>query len=128
MLLVVYKLHNIVNLCIIALRHCVISVSAVLARDEFPVFMPTTEELAERTGLVPGCVPPFGQPILPFPLYAAPACAENERIAFNAGSLEHSIVMSARDWVELAQPVLLRGTASRKDDPLLPRPRRKPRR
>jgi len=68
----------------------------------------TTVELAERAGLVPGCVPPFGQPILPFPLYADPACAENERIAFNAGSLERSIVMSARDWVELAQPILLR--------------------
>ncbi len=68
----------------------------------------TTEELAERTGLVPGSVPPFGQPVLPFPLYADPACAENERIAFNAGSLECSVVMSARDWVELAQPVLLR--------------------
>jgi Ala-tRNA(Pro) deacylase len=29
----------------------------------------TPEELAERTGLVPGSVPPFGQPLLPFPLY-----------------------------------------------------------
>src|ERR1700679_2736147 len=28
----------------------------------------TPEELMELTGLVPGSVPPFGQPILPFPL------------------------------------------------------------
>src|ERR1035441_5005640 len=27
----------------------------------------TPEELAELTGLVPGSVPPFGQPLLPFP-------------------------------------------------------------
>ncbi len=27
------------------------------------------EELAELTGLVPGSVPPFGEPILPFKLY-----------------------------------------------------------
>lgn len=68
----------------------------------------TPDELAQRTGLVPGSVPPFGEPILPFRLYADPACAENERIAFNAGSLQDSIVMSAADWRALAEPVLLR--------------------
>src|SRR4051812_4710347 len=29
----------------------------------------TKEELLELTGLVPGAVPPFGQPVLPFELY-----------------------------------------------------------
>src|SRR5258708_6284261 len=32
----------------------------------------TPEELMEMTGLVPGSVPPFGEPVLPFPVYADP--------------------------------------------------------
>ena len=62
------------------------------------------EELLELTGLVPGCVPPFGPPILPFPLYVDPSVLENERIAFNAGSLTDSIIMNIVDYRRLAQP------------------------
>src|SRR4051812_7090092 len=40
------------------------------------------EELHEMTGLVPGSVPPFGAPILPFPLYVDPSVLENPRVAF----------------------------------------------
>lgn len=66
----------------------------------------TREELHELTGLVPGCVPPFGEPILPFELYADEAVgASTGRVAFNAGSLTHSIIMSALDWEKLAKPV-----------------------
>jgi Ala-tRNA(Pro) deacylase len=64
----------------------------------------TPEELAELTGFVPGSVPPFGEPVLPFPLYADPSVFENERIAFNAGSLTDSIVMAAADYRRLAVP------------------------
>jgi Ala-tRNA(Pro) deacylase len=64
----------------------------------------TPEELAELTGLVPGAVPPFGQPILPFPLFVDPSVFENERIAFNAGSLTDSIVMPIDDYRRLAAP------------------------
>jgi len=65
----------------------------------------TREELHELTGLVPGCVPPFGEPILPFELYADKAVgAAVDRVAFNAGSLTHSIIMSATDWEKLAKP------------------------
>ena len=66
------------------------------------------EELAELTGLVPGCVPPFGEPILPFKLYVDESIARNERIAFNAGSLTYSIIMSTEDYVALAQPEIFR--------------------
>jgi Ala-tRNA(Pro) deacylase len=62
----------------------------------------TPEELAELTGLVPGSVPPFGRPLLPFPLYVDPSVFTNERIAFNAGSLTDSIVMPAGDYDRLA--------------------------
>ena len=64
----------------------------------------TAEELAEMTGLVPGSVPPFGAPILPFPLCVDPSVFTNERIAFNAGSLTDSIVMQASDYRRLAAP------------------------
>jgi prolyl-tRNA editing enzyme YbaK/EbsC (Cys-tRNA(Pro) deacylase) len=64
----------------------------------------TPEELRELTGLDPGSVPPFGGPILPFPLYADPSVFENERIAFNAGSLTDSIVMAAEDYRRLVTP------------------------
>lgn len=64
----------------------------------------TPEELLERTGLVPGSVPPFGEPILPLALYADEGVLENERIAFNAGSLTCSVVMRTEDWRRLARP------------------------
>jgi prolyl-tRNA editing enzyme YbaK/EbsC (Cys-tRNA(Pro) deacylase) len=62
------------------------------------------EELMELTGLVPGSVPPFGAPILPFPLYADPSVFENQRIAFNAGSLTDSMIMPIEDYRRLANP------------------------
>jgi Ala-tRNA(Pro) deacylase len=64
------------------------------------------DELEALTGLVPGCVPPFGEPILPFELYADDLVgAEANKVAFNAGSLRHSILMSASDWERIAKPV-----------------------
>ena len=57
-----------------------------------------------RPGLVPGSVPPFGQPILPFPLYVDEAIEQNERIAFNAGSMTDSIILGVPDYLRLASP------------------------
>ncbi len=68
----------------------------------------TPEELLELTGLVPGSVPPFGEPILPFELYVDPSTFENEKIAFNAGSLTDSIVMLAEDYRRIATPMEFR--------------------
>lgn len=64
----------------------------------------TEEELRSMTGLVPGCIPPFGRPILPFDVYVDPSVLEKDRIAFNAGSLTDSIVMDRRDWERLVPP------------------------
>ncbi len=72
----------------------------------------TAEELMRLTGLVPGSVPPFGRPILPFELYADPSVRENDRIAFNAGSLTDSIVMPVDDWLRVAAPVIFRFSAN----------------
>jgi Ala-tRNA(Pro) deacylase len=66
----------------------------------------TPEELHEQTGLVPGAVPPFGPPILPFELFADSSIGVRyARVAFNAGSLTDSIIMSAADWQIIASPV-----------------------
>jgi prolyl-tRNA editing enzyme YbaK/EbsC (Cys-tRNA(Pro) deacylase) len=62
------------------------------------------EELHELTGLEPGSVPPFGRPVLPFELYVDESVLENEKVAFNAGSLTDSIIMLARDYREIAKP------------------------
>jgi len=59
-------------------------------------------ELQALTGLVPGSVPPFGRPILPFDLYIDESITRNARIAFNAGSLTDSIVMTTADYLRLA--------------------------
>lgn len=64
----------------------------------------SAEELFEMTGLVPGSVPPFGSPILPFPLFVDPSIAANPRIAFNAGSLTRSMVLSVEDYLRVARP------------------------
>jgi prolyl-tRNA editing enzyme YbaK/EbsC (Cys-tRNA(Pro) deacylase) len=60
------------------------------------------------TGLVPGSVPPFGRPILPFDLFADDSVLRNDRIAFNAGSPTDSIIMSVEDYVRIAAPEVFR--------------------
>ncbi|HNO80243.1 MAG TPA: YbaK/EbsC family protein [Phycisphaerae bacterium] len=64
----------------------------------------SADELMALTGLVPGCVPPFGKPILPFELYVDESIVANERIAFNAGSLTDSIIMNVDDYLQIAAP------------------------
>lgn len=66
----------------------------------------TPEELLQLTGLVPGSVPPFGRPLLDLDLYADEAMLQNERIAFNAGSLTDSVIMAMQDYLRLAAPVV----------------------
>jgi two-component system, cell cycle sensor histidine kinase and response regulator CckA len=66
----------------------------------------TREELLDLTGLVPGSIPPFGEPILPFPLYADTQLGNaHNLVAFNAGVLTISMVISVADWDRVAKPV-----------------------
>ena len=65
----------------------------------------TADELMDRTGLVPGSVPPFGEPILPLELIADEEVGRRtDRVAFNAGSLTTSLVLASADWERIAQP------------------------
>lgn len=66
----------------------------------------TSEELLEKTSLVPGSVPPFGQPILPFKLYVDHSIEDLELVAFNAGSLTDSLVMSSKDYLRVCGGVV----------------------
>lgn len=67
------------------------------------------DELKKLTGLVPGCVPPFGEPILRFDLFADESVGRQvDKVAFNAGSLTNSIVMAASDWEAIAKPCRFR--------------------
>ena len=64
----------------------------------------TKEELYVLTDLVPGSIPPFGRPILPFDLCVDNSVTANEKIAFNAGSLTDSIIMNSRDYLKVTAP------------------------
>ena len=63
----------------------------------------TRDELMALTGLVPGSVPPFGRPILPFDLYVDESVLANDRIAFNSGSLTDSVIMQTADYLSVAE-------------------------
>lgn len=62
----------------------------------------TAEELHHLTGLVPGSVPPFGHPILPFSLYIDESIGTLSEIAFNAGSLTESLILRSADYLAVA--------------------------
>jgi Ala-tRNA(Pro) deacylase len=66
----------------------------------------TVDELKDLTGLVPGSLPPFGNPILSFNLYVDKSIIANKKIAFNAGSLTDSIIMSVSDYIKIANPTV----------------------
>lgn len=76
------------------------------------------DELLQHTGLVPGSVPPFGHPILPFPLYVEERVFDQDRIAFNAGSLTTSVVMSTKDYHRIANAKKI-GRFARIDSPAI---------
>jgi len=65
------------------------------------------DELLDLTGLEPGSVPPFGKPFIDLDLYVDNSIVKNEKIAFNAGSLTDSIIMSTKDYLELSKPIVI---------------------
>ncbi len=86
-----------------------LKVNAVAVKQHFDVKklrFAAPVELHEITGLTPGSVPPFGRPILPFDLFVDPSIVENAKIAFNAGTLTESIIMSVEDYLRVAKPVV----------------------
>ena len=47
-------------------------------------------------------MPPFGPPILTMELYVDEAILQNEKVAFNAGSLTDSVIMKREDYLKVA--------------------------
>lgn len=78
--------------------------------DEKELRFATSEELQTMAGLVPGSVPPFGQPILPFKLYIDNSIYKSDKIAFNVGSLTDSIIMNLKDYLEIIASFELKPT------------------
>ena len=61
------------------------------------------DELKELTGLVPGSVPPFGKPFIQLDLFIDESITQNEIIAFNAASLEDSLILRVSDYLKVVQ-------------------------
>ncbi len=64
----------------------------------------TKGELLSLTGLTPGCVPPLGRPIFDLPLFVDQSIADNDRIAFSAGSHTVSLELAVPDYLAIARP------------------------
>ena len=65
------------------------------------------DELLDLTGLKPGCVPPFGQPIFELPLYVDAHIPTQEDIAFSVGSHTASATMKTAAYLAAARPVAI---------------------
>jgi len=63
------------------------------------------EELEDH-GLVPGRIPPFGRPLLPFRLVADEGLRDYPVVAFTAGTNTDSLLISTQDWIRVAGPEL----------------------
>ena len=61
------------------------------------------EELMSVTGLVPGAVPPFGE-LMGVDMLVDPALFDEEKMAFNAGSLVKSIIMKSSEYKRVVKP------------------------
>lgn len=62
------------------------------------------DELDTMLGILPGAVPPFGEPILPLPLYVDPSVFDQSQVVFTAGLRTHSITLASEDYRRAAAP------------------------
>ncbi|MBK9798086.1 MAG: YbaK/EbsC family protein [Holophagaceae bacterium] len=64
------------------------------------------EFIRDFPGCEPGAMPPFGN-LYGLPVYVEPHLAEDEEIAFNAGTHTEVVRMAYKDFERLAQPKLV---------------------
>lgn len=69
------------------------------------------EFLTRFPDCAPGAMPPFGN-LYGFDVYVTDALAEDEEIAFNAGSFTELIRLAYRDFARLVQPKVMRFAAT----------------
>lgn len=65
----------------------------------------TPDEVKTVTGCVIGSVPPLGN-LFNIPLYVDKTLLKNEKIAFNAGMLTQSILMTTEDYLAITHPTI----------------------
>lgn len=65
----------------------------------------TLEEVKSITGLIPGCIPPFGS-LFKLKTFCDVRLGENDFINFNAGDHGVSIRMKYEDYIEVEAPTL----------------------
>ncbi|MFZ5424731.1 MAG: aminoacyl-tRNA deacylase [Patescibacteria group bacterium] len=70
------------------------------------MYMLHPDEVHKITGLKVGSIPPLGK-ILGLKSYFDISFKEKDKVAFNAGSLTHSIVMQASDLLKVENPRIL---------------------
>ena len=64
----------------------------------------TEEELFRIAGVQKGAMPPIGRPLFPLDLYVDQSIVDNSVIAFNAGSLTKSLIISVDDYLKFSEP------------------------
>ena len=67
--------------------------------------MATAEELLEQTGLVKGCLPPFGN-VVGFQTYIDNELVKQPKVGFNVGVLTDSVVMNGSDLQEATEGIM----------------------
>ena len=66
----------------------------------------TNEELWKMAGVEKGALPPFGRGVLPIDLYLDESILKNKEIAFNAGMVTKSFIITVNDYLKLVDPVV----------------------
>lgn len=61
----------------------------------------SSDELMALAGVEKGALPPFGNGLLPIPMYLDQQLERNEQIAFNCGVTTESVILAMRDYLGL---------------------------
>jgi Ala-tRNA(Pro) deacylase len=64
------------------------------------------EELFAVAGVEKGAMPPFGRPIFELDLFVDTSIQRNSHIAFNAGALTKSFILSTEDYMRVSHGTL----------------------
>lgn len=63
----------------------------------------SAEELMTLAGVEKGALPPFGNGLLPIPMYLDQRLKQNEQIAFNCGVNTESVILAMTDYLSLVE-------------------------
>lgn len=64
----------------------------------------TDAELFEIAGVISGCLPPFGRPLVDVDHYIDEELLDNEFISFNAAITDKKVRLKMNDYLKMAKP------------------------